>query len=347
MKLRVVGEFNKISEEMQAAYPGLQKGERAIFKLLGGHTNPLNGEVLHGSYRSFKCVDRVVDIGTGALVEIGIPKLISGKEVTEVKKFVMNPSGEGLVPERFELNGDKIEHQEFFQFFVMSNICGSNPNRDESVRARFVQIDEKAESRARSEKRNALRQALLAVEGLTAGQVRALNASMNGSLTISPDAMRLKLEEYAETHPAEFLKRYGSPELQKAALLKEAETQKTIRFDHVRYAFVWGKSGNVIAKLEKEEGKNELDLFVDWLQTKNNGESIYHDIEAAFEAEGGKPVEVIKKQPDYAKAKPVDEEADEQPEPESEPAKATKGKGKGKAKVAEAVEDVGDDNDDI
>lgn len=282
--LKIVGSFNKLSKEMMEAYPPLEPGKTAVFKLLGGVHDASTGETHFGGYKTLPGRDRIRDIGSGAIVEIGVPMETKGNEVLRCKKKVFNGGGAGgLVTSKFTLSGNSIEDQEFYQFFIMSNYNASNPNRDQSIEPLFEVIDLGKELQARSSKRSKLLEALKKAENMHDGEAQMLVAAMNQNPNQDMAIIRDIVSTYAQNNPEEFLSRYGDPLMQKLAAVKQAEAAGVIKFDPLKFGYIWGQSGEFIAQLDNDGEKTPIQAFVDWMNTKATGEIVYSDIVKAFE----------------------------------------------------------------
>ena len=119
--MQVVGNFNKVSEELLKTIPPLENGKTQWFKALWGRTEKDMDGVEHILYgkKQIQTKDRIKDSGNkGKMVEIGIPLDIDDEKVISTV-FFMPGQGEHVFSGVFGFTGGIVEYEEKYEFCML------------------------------------------------------------------------------------------------------------------------------------------------------------------------------------------------------------------------------------
>jgi hypothetical protein len=303
-----IGNFNKLPKEMREKLPVLREGESATYELLVADIDLQTGRPLYGGSISLPGRDVISD-GKGNAISIGIPRKIEGNRVVKCEKFIRNGGGpNGMVPGRFELSGDNLEHIQWHQFFSICNFNESNPSRNKATKPLIKLVDHEAEAKVKTKKRTALLDALTVHQAMSADDIRVFAAARNWN---SLDDIRIltdKVGEYAQNSPIEFLKEWKDPDTKKISELRMAMDLAIIGYDPVSHQYKW-PDGTVLATLARSEGKTPVELLHDALKNTKDGSAVMQNIRK--KVNGANRQALIKKN---ANADSQEEEEPEQPE---------------------------------
>jgi hypothetical protein len=284
LQLEKVGRFNDIPEEFIPE--PLKPGQIVVYQLLNGQKNPLpvgdpdrKQDVYYGSVVTIPTRDRIKL--NNELIDIGVVKEKKDGEVTRVEKYFFPADKYGG---KFTITEGNIKDEMFYQFFELSNYNKSNPNRDKSVEALYERIDPLREAKEINKRGLALGEATQYVSNMTTGAIRKLSAALNMDSLGDPEVLRAELMRRAIENPTEFIRLIDDPETKMKALVKRGLEYGVIGFHPVEYKFTWA-NGSTIAKLDREEGKDELDAMADWLKTHVNGPKVAEKVEQLVQAE--------------------------------------------------------------
>lgn len=278
--------FSKAIQEYLDKSP-LLPGESVKYRLLNGTKN-IDPERKKGEDLLFPASivihlrDRIKDPGKddikAGIVEIGAVSHFDDRtELPVFKSFIINPSkGDGGY---FMLSGDNISDIEMYDVLELKNCNGSNPFRDKSVNALYEKVNEVAESKVRSKKRNYLFDSLDAIRHWTADEIKFAAASNNLSATLPPDVLKDKLEEIAEKDPETFYKSIESDDNQIKAVIKLSKDAGNIAFNAHENKWIYAGSGETLALLDRREGVDENTGLLYFLKTSVNGPRIQGQLE--------------------------------------------------------------------
>lgn len=279
--MRVIGNFNKVSDELLKTVPALEQGKTQWFKALWGkkEVDPESGieEILYGKSQ-LPTRDRIKDPFTKKLVEIGIPLTIEDDKVISTA-FFMPGMGEHVFPGVFGFTGGVIEDEDKYEFCMLSNFNAKNPNRDVSVTPMFepmYQIDIHKESR---KKTNKLRDALNIIDGMTPTEVTDFADSMNWTDESSNDILLSRIEDFAKKDPESFLKLQLNPSIKIKALIGRGFRFGIISHDITKNTVSWAKGSILIATFDKTTNKDITLQFSEWIQTHDKGKTVKISLE--------------------------------------------------------------------
>ena len=286
--LRVVGEFNNISKKLLETIPVLKPGQRVHFRRLDGVFDPLKKIYFYGSAKSVSCHDFIWDPFAEKTVEIGVLRddaIVDGKVRRKGwKSFVLGGTDSGLLNEKFDLVGGRIEDMEFFAFFWLCNQRRDNQYRDKSVQPWFEYIDQEAEIKRFAKENDMLFAALQRARNMSADDIKIFAASQNWNLKDAGDdpisinkAFSARIQNYAKDNPKDFLEKVGDESNKLKADVKIAFDKGVISYDSLAHK-VLNKTGATIATLEKNDSKNHVELFAEWVDTAVNGVKVMDGI---------------------------------------------------------------------
>lgn len=291
--MRVIGDFNKISNELKKRIPEFKS--KVIFELLGGDKDPETGERYFGGAISIPARDRILDGNT--MVEIGIPRVVEDGRVKKVMSTDdydprIIPFGEnGRIGLRFELNPSIPHHHEWYEFFMLCNWNQSsvNPKADKSVKKMFKVIDALAEAKAYNREVDVLADAIFKSRNMSLEECRLFCASMNWKYNDDEALVFQRVRSYAKQNPEEFMQRVKDEATSEKAEFRKAIDKGIISYDKMSHSVKWSETGTVVAKLDRVDGEDWLDTFQRHLRSVKNGEDITNQIRkrllAVIEAE--------------------------------------------------------------
>lgn len=274
--MQKIKQFNNISEALAKQIQMLQPGETVVYELVNFDKDHLTGRPLYGGAISLRGRDRIKD--GDSFIEIGLPRLIEGELVKKCEEYVIDGGGSnGSVPGRFELSGDNHDHVRWHWFFQLCNYNESNPNADANTKKKIRLVDLDQEAKQHRTKRSILREALNKAENMSADEVRMIAASLNWESSGKLEVLRDRVEAYAQANPKDFVARVDDPNVRAKAELGMAKEKGIIMYDQANHS-VKDANGNLIATLERVEGKEWLEQLFETLRTMKNGPAIILDI---------------------------------------------------------------------
>ncbi len=281
--MKIVGEFNNVSEQLKPQ--PLKRGEVATYRLLNGKLDPSRKDDLGRSVVSYPksiripTLDRIWDEGKRAYVDIGVVQEFKGDNVTRTKAFYVSNGGDFENNGIFQLSGNSNEESELYEFFEISNYNASFEFRDSSVEPMFERVDFSKENKFKVKKIEVKADALTRVMRMTLPEMREFSAQMGWNEIAHEDEIRAKVFSFAEKHPEEFIKQFDDVDGATRSTIKQAITEGIIQYDASEHRYVWGKTEQTIAKLDRIDGKGHIEIFADWLLNAKNGSSIRNKIE--------------------------------------------------------------------
>lgn len=280
--LQKIGNLNNISKTVQDYLDSikLKDGQMVKYRLLNGTKN-IDPERAKGDDMIFpSCIaiplhEKIKDPEYGP-TQIGLVNEFDDKEQPIFQTHILVPQrGDGGI---FFLSGDKVTDIEMYDILELKNCNKSNPYRDKTVIPLFERVDEAAESKVRSKKRNYLFDSLDAIRHWTKDELIYAGASYNISPSVGVDVIKDKLEEIAEKDPETFYKSIESEDNKIKAIIRLAVDAGLISFNAHEYKWV-DNTGETVALLNRREGEDENSGLVQFLKTSVNGPAIQGKLE--------------------------------------------------------------------
>lgn len=293
--MRVIGEFNNISDELKKQIVPLKPGEYAHYQLTTFQTIPdIQPGTMMRKYRHeliyakdtifdpfYKSPDASHDAAPeGRAVEIGVPAPdginLKEKQVTKVLTYEFrDPKGGSII-----LSGHNLADREMHEFLQLTNRLKDGilaEHRDSSIEAIFVMVNKPKEAKIKNAHFKAKAQALSYVEKMTVDEMREFAAARNWNYKADQVILSQEIYEYAEKNPVQFAEEATSGDLKRKAAIKIALEEGVITFDPNAYKMTW-KNGDILAQLERRADRNEIDAFNEWLLTSANGTQIFNQL---------------------------------------------------------------------
>jgi len=268
----------------------LKPGQIVKYRLLNGTPNidpqrKKGDDMIYPSCIAIGLQEKVKD-PEGGIKQVGVVKTFDDKKQPVFAAFILTPQkGDGGF---FFLSGDKIADIEMYDVLELKNNNKSNPYRDTSVIPVFERVNEAAESKIKSKKRNYLFDSLDAIRHWTPDEMRFAGASNGLSSSLEPDVLKDKLEEIAEKDPETFYKSIESEDNKVKAVIKLSTEAGIISFNAHEYKWVY-PSGETVALLNRREGENEVTGLTEFLKTSVNGPKIQGQLEKLLKANKNNP----------------------------------------------------------
>jgi hypothetical protein len=296
--MQIVGDVNKISPQLQKLIVPLKPGEFAEWqRTISSEANELTTDNTKKKFRVYPhhqiwAKDSIYDPwkngvdengeGIGGPVDIGLPDkngIDHGKkEITRYQLFTFERSIHGGI---VVLDGKRPEHRELHEFFQLSNInqtpVQGKVYRNPEVEVMVYLVNRKSESNRKNSHFKIKTQVLTHVELMTVEAMREYAAGKNWDYTVEPDILSAQIMEYADKNPEQLYADMSDPNMKKKALIKYALMENRIVFDPVQYRMVW-PDGNTCATLERVKDKTEIDQFLVFLNTVQNGDKIFQQL---------------------------------------------------------------------
>lgn len=288
-------DLNKFSKTVQDYLDNrkLKPGDMVKYRLLNGIRNidpqrRRGDDILFPASVSIPLTDNIYDPGeegknNGRVVQVGVVKAFN--DVTKMpvfRKYAVQPQkGDNGI---FVLRGGVIQEMEVYEALELSNRNKSNPFRDQSEEAMFERVDDSAESKVKSTKRNFLFDSLNAIRQWTPEEMRIIAASYNLSTSLPVDVLKDKLEEIAEVDPKKFYDLIDSEDTKIKAVIKLAMESGIIAFNAHENKWVYAEGGETIALLDRKEGINEMEQFKEFLKSSANGHNIKEQLKKLIKA---------------------------------------------------------------
>lgn len=281
--MKIVGDFNNVSNELKPV--PLKRGGVATYRLLTGRVDPSRKDDLGRPVISFgKAVriptsDRIWDPFKNAFVDIGVVKEFTANNVTRTKAFYVTNGGDYENNGIFQLSGNSNDDSEVYEFLEISNYNASFEHRDPSVEPLFERVDFSKENNKKVILITKKADALMRATHMSLTEMRDFCAQMNWNETAEENEVRSKVLTFAEQYPEKFVELLSDVQANTRSLVKQATTKGVVQYDPAQHRYVWGKTEQTIAQLDRIDGKTHLEIFADWLINAKNGSSIKTKIE--------------------------------------------------------------------
>ena len=202
---------------------------------------------------------------TPEYVQIGVPAEINPNTEAVVSTKPLIPGiGESQFLGKFSLVGGDVEDEEMYEYLWLSNLNGSNPNRDKSIAPLYEFIDVKKASKEKRRNANDKLTALSVATAMDLDDIKDFHLSMGWNLIDDPDILRANIEDYADKFCEEFIARFNDPLTKVKSEIKRAVDNGILKYDPTAHKILYAKSNTVVAKLERVEGQNWLDQAAEW-----------------------------------------------------------------------------------
>tara|TARA_R100001510_G_C7650660_1_gene208195 strand:- start:1829 stop:2650 length:822 start_codon:yes stop_codon:yes gene_type:complete len=264
--MKTYNDINAIDKKTKPT--ALKKGESATYRLMGVEINskdPSKSKI--PCSQNVKNRDRIWDANKNEFVDIALIDSIGPNGAT-YKQVWFEVSAMGTIV----LNGGSVKENEIYEYFELCNYNASNPNRDETITPVFFRVDPKKASEAARKDRTTKRQALNIAAEMGAADIRNFVAMMGWDENRDLIVLRDKVEEYAESHPDEFVRRSKNKQNAIYALISRAKSARVITFDASSNTWKWVDSQEQICTVAR--GTKRDDSLVAHLVESDNGSEV-------------------------------------------------------------------------
>lgn len=276
--MQVVGKINKVHDDTKPKK--LEIGQVARYQLLNGNPNPnpdarKTVPVVYPSITQIPTRDRIFDPNSKEYVDIAVVENYDLKDgVITPKVFYVKGTEYGI----FACTGGNYEDEELYEFLELSNYNQSNKNRNAAVEPRYKRIDEIGDSKVRSKKRSALKEALTYAGNLTNGEVKDFAASMNWNESEPIEILRDKIEDFAEKTPEEFVKHVEDKDKEVKTIIKKALTAGVILYNAAEHKIVLSGNKHTLIKMDRVDGVDHLTQAAEYVMHNANGGKVFATI---------------------------------------------------------------------
>ena len=169
---------------------------------------------------------------------------------------------------RIVLDPKKASDHAKFMYMEYSNMNGSNPNRDESVKIIWTKQDLEVKAKASRVDRKARKEAMLEAAQLSPYMIEVLIDVLGTSSDKekSEEEQRDIIEDIAETDPKTFLAAVKSSLSEIISTTKKAKDLGIIKNDFKKQAFISQPDDEVIFSTKGLDKKKTYELFAKFLQ---------------------------------------------------------------------------------
>lgn len=288
--MKVVKNWNDISEKLKEEIPPLLPGQTATFQMLGGRPNPDEEErkkipMLYGKQQlltQFRVFDKYKKDSSGkekgGYVDIVLAEDWIDDKPTKSRMFVAG-HGEGFFGGKFDLMGGKIEDEELYEVLMLSPEREGTPCPDASVKPKFKILDFKKEAQEKTRDLTKFKKAVDLAINISDADAEKVLRSINRTYT-NPDELRAAIGDLARTNPDLFLKVYDDPNRDTKAILKEAIDAGVIAFD-AKGKITMGDE--IITTIKTKDGVELLEQLASWVNSAQNGKDVFASIKKQLE----------------------------------------------------------------
>lgn len=289
--MKVVKNFNDISEKLKEEIPPLLPGQTATFQMLGGRPNPDEEErkkipMLYGKQQlltQFRVFDKYKKDSSGkekgGYVDIVLAEDWVDDKPTKSRMFVAG-HGEGFFGGKFDLVGGKIDDEELYEVLMLSPEREGSPCPDASVKPKFKILDFKKEAEKKTKDLTTFKKAVDLAISISDEDAEKVLRSINRSYT-NVDEMRAAVGDLARTNPELFLKIYDDPNKNTKAILKEAIEAGVIATD-AKGKVTMGDE--ILTTIKTKDGVELLEQLASWVNSAQNGKDVFASIKKQLSA---------------------------------------------------------------
>lgn len=277
MKLRTIEgqSLNQVSKEVLDYIEANRLKPKQIkkWRFLGGTPNldpvdKLTRPIIYPASYKIPLCDVIIDPENGP-IKVGSVKSVNPlSQEAEFNTFVYYSHKGAPI---FVLSGDNADEVLANDGLLLSNLNASNPFRDTNVEPIIQLVDEAKEAKLRSAKFSDLELCLKAIREWDNLETKSVAASNFISTAQEPEVLKNILRELAQKDPTSFLKSIDSRDGRVRGTIKLAEEAQIISFNSQEYKYVYSKTGETIAALERREGKMPHEQLTEILLTGEDG----------------------------------------------------------------------------
>ena len=284
--LRIVNdsEVNKVSKEIldYLKLHSIKPGEVAKFRLLTGVKNTDNdkhdGDILYPASVAIPLQSTLYDPGAndgaGATVKVLAIQTIVNGDITPQKYVIRVKKNDPI----FFISGS-AENTEMYSMMLLVDENKNNPFRDITKEPIFELVDDKADSKKRSDRRNVKYECYNAIKSWNNDETKVHGASYNIPVSLPIEVIKERLETIAEKDPTTFYKTIDSEEAKVKSIINMAKEGDVIAYNAHEHKWIMTGSGETIAMLNRVEGQSEVDQFAQVLLSGANGPKLRSNIE--------------------------------------------------------------------
>jgi len=221
--MKSVGNYNKISPELQKLIPKLEKGKTVVFKMLNGVKNndPDNMQRQKNPmfypksniYLKDRIWDKFANNGEGEWVDIIVADGWEKGEPTRMHLYF--PFEHGTVfTGKFSFTGGNNLDEQIYEHIMLCNLnrdAVTKEHRDTTVNPLFGMVSLANDMVATTNKRDNLIKALTLSKEMKAADARELGRSLNWNEYKDDNELLMKVEDFAREKPEEFLRTFNNP----------------------------------------------------------------------------------------------------------------------------------------
>lgn len=290
--MKIVKNFNAISDKLKEQIPLLQPGQVATFQMLNGRPNADDDDkkknpVLYGKQQlltQFRVFDKFKKNSegkeVGGYVDIILADEWEDDKPTKAKMFVAG-FGEGFFTGKFDLMQGNIEHEELYEVLMLSPEREGSLCPNATIHPKFKLIDFKKEAEAKTKDLSKFKRAVELAISISGEDAAVVLRSINRTYT-DVDERIAAVGELARTNPDLFLKIYDDPQKETKATLKEAMEAGVIGID-AKGKVTMGTE--VLTTISTKDGTELLEQLTAWVNSAQNGKDVFGSIKKQLKQE--------------------------------------------------------------
>jgi hypothetical protein len=293
--MKVVKNFNNISEELKKTIPTLKHGEIKTFLMLNGVPNPdpdpkeqSKDPILYGKKQirtNFRIYDQYLKNSdgekVGGYVDVGAVERWDGDKPERFVMLVPGMTDGSRFQGKFSLTGGKQYDTELFEVLWLSPEREDSPCPENGTAPLFKLLDFKADAKKSNSRFDTLKKAIDYADAIKADKAAEVMAALNQPTIKDHEILLAKVKELARTQPEEFIKTYESEETPIKSIIRAAMDAGILSHDPLTGEVKMGAVKLTILRLETAEAF--VPNFVKWVNTADNGKNVLNNIKSQLE----------------------------------------------------------------
>lgn len=286
--MKAVGNYNKISPELQKLIPRLEPQKSVTFKMLNGIANNDPDNIERQKNPTFypksnipmkdRIWDKFANNGQGEWIDIVVADGWDKGEPTRLTLYRPYEIG-AVFTGKFSLAGGNSKDESIYEFLMLCNgnrDAVTGEDRDNTVTPSFGLVSVANDNKVSTNRRDILLQALNLTKDMKVADAQQFAASLNWNKYEDENELLTRVTDFAREKPEEFLKVYNDPTREFKSSLKEAMDAQIVSYDIQSGQFKLGDQ--LITTLQGKDRGSMLDAMGAWFQSAENGKSVLESV---------------------------------------------------------------------
>jgi hypothetical protein len=282
----VTEQYNDLPQKILDRIPKLT-GQMVKFVVRGKYWDKSNKTWRFPYMTAIPKTDRIVDPETNAVYTIANIHNVSTSGEPVMPMIYFDSSGHILI--RPDENGRYSSSDILtYEFLMLCNYNGTNPNRDGNTKVWFEQVNDEKVAKSKVDEKAFAAEAIKIVAQLQDEEVPLMAAQVGvGEVSDQTQALRLKLIEYAEKEPQKIQDAFGviSNLGDYVSDIEKAIEHKLITADRRNNAYKWADTKQEIYQAQRGLAANVANAsFARWLKTTQEGAAAYATLKKVLQS---------------------------------------------------------------